>query len=210
MLRVFRAVCRTGWAFNTPNRLSLWRGFGVSTMDIDEYKQYLIRRREKLEREANGQSDADDEDDKEKFEEIFRREVRELQIPPKLIEISYARSSGAGGQAVNKINSKAIIKMKVADMKVFGEKVPGRFRNIFAHKISKADEVQSTSDKTRDREMNTKDALEKMKAMIAEAKVEPREKIVDFAEESLEARQARIQEKRRRSEIKGGRRGKWD
>lgn len=178
-------------------------------MNIEDYGRYLERKRLRIEKGLNGEEEIMDEKE-EKYEQRLKRELNELDLPRSMLKITYTRSSGAGGQNVNKVSSKAVVKLDVEDLAMYGSEVPKRLRKLFASKINKNGELLVTSELHRDQDRNLKDAIEKIKTMICEAKIEPREKVVDFYEEAKESKQHRIDEKRRRSEYKSIKRDKRD
>ena len=204
-LAFFQIIPRT---YGAKSSLRLLRPFAVGSMDVDQYRAYLERRRERLEREEAGIEEP--EKIKVKFEETLKKELRLLELPSSIIETSFSRSSGPGGQSVNKTNSKAQVKVNLTDLEYLGDRVVDRIRKMFKHKINKEDQLITTSESSRDRDQNLREAIEKLKLMIVEAKIEPKEKVNDMHEETTEMKEGRIREKRRRSEYKQAKRDKRD
>ena len=58
-------------------------------------------------------------------------------IPEDKIEVNYCRSSGPGGQNVNKVNTKAEIRFKVSEADWIPVEVRGRLAEYQSNKISK-------------------------------------------------------------------------
>ena len=92
-----------------------------------------------------------------------------IQIPEGELHFSYARSSGPGGQNVNKVNSKAVLHWSPANLP---ERVRERF--VQAHRLTTEGDIVIMSDRFRDRLRNQEDCLEKLKAMILAAAIEPK------------------------------------
>ncbi|MEI8359551.1 MAG: alternative ribosome rescue aminoacyl-tRNA hydrolase ArfB, partial [Deltaproteobacteria bacterium] len=88
-------------------------------------------------------------------------------VPPRELEIRFVRSSGAGGQNVNKVNTKAVLRWPVASSAALPSDVHARFLERFATRITLAGDVVLSSDRYRDQGRNVADCLEKLRAMIA-------------------------------------------
>lgn len=118
---------------------------------------------------------------------------------------SYARSPGPGGQHVNKVNSKAILKWSIDKSTALPETVKQRFMKKFARRISKDGELVIQSHRYRDQGRNVADCLHKLREMILEVATEPKKR--KPAKVSKSAKRRRVESKRRNSAKKQSRRG---
>jgi ribosome-associated protein len=87
-------------------------------------------------------------------------------IPLREIEIRFVRSSGAGGQNVNKVNSKAVLRWNVAASRSLPADRRQRFVARFAGRLTRDGVLVLTSDRYRDQGRNVADCLEKLRAML--------------------------------------------
>jgi len=89
-----------------------------------------------------------------------------IQIPLSELDFSFARSGGPGGQNVNKVNSKAVLRWAVVVTDSLPYDVKARFLEKFANRLTAENEIIVTSQKFRDQNRNVDDCLEKLRAMI--------------------------------------------
>ncbi len=97
-----------------------------------------------------------------------------LYVPDEEIQFSYARSSGKGGQNVNKVNSKAVLTWRFVDNRSLPEDVRERFRERYMARLTNSGEIVLQSDRFRDQPRNISDCLEKLRQMILEVAIPPK------------------------------------
>ena len=91
-----------------------------------------------------------------------------MKIPLAEIEFTFVRSSGPGGQNVNKVNSKAVLRWNVLKSFSISEPVRARFMEAYSSKVTADGDLILTSDAFRDQGRNRDDCLEKLEAMITQ------------------------------------------
>lgn len=127
-----------------------------------------------------------------------------IQIPLSDFEFSFARSSGPGGQNVNKVNSKVFLRWYVIESDYLNEDVKQRFIERYQNRIHADGSVMLISDRHRDQAKNIEDCLEKLKMMILEVALPPKKR--KKTKPTRGSKERRIQSKKRRSETKAFRR----
>ncbi|CAD7668238.1 unnamed protein product [Nyctereutes procyonoides] len=135
-------------------------------------------------------------------------------IPLDRLTISYCRSSGPGGQNVNKVNSKAEVRFHLATAEWIAEPVRQKIAITHRNKINKSGELILTSECSRYQFRNLADCLQKIRDMIAKASQTAKE---PSKEDALLHRlrienmnRERLRKKRINSAIKTGRRVDMD
>jgi ribosome-associated protein len=91
-----------------------------------------------------------------------------LSIPLREFHFGFARSSGPGGQNVNKVNSKAILRWAVATSPSLPEDIRQRLLTLYCRRVSGAGTLLITSQRFRDAGRNVADCLEKLRRILAE------------------------------------------
>jgi ribosome-associated protein len=100
----------------------------------------------------------------------------QIVIPSSELIASFARSSGPGGQNVNKVNSKALVRWNLRTSNALPPEVKLRFEACFPTRINQAGEVMLSSDKYRDQGRNLSDCYEKLRQLIQAALIVPRKR----------------------------------
>ncbi|MFO1064688.1 MAG: alternative ribosome rescue aminoacyl-tRNA hydrolase ArfB [Pirellulales bacterium] len=127
----------------------------------------------------------------------------DLLIPAEQIEMTYARSGGPGGQNVNKVNSKAVLRWKIPED--FLPPAPlNRFRKAAARFLTVDGDIVIQSDEYRDQARNAERCRDKLRILIVEALVPPKRRIATKPTKASKRR--RVEDKRRDSEKKQSRR----
>jgi len=103
----------------------------------------------------------------------FRINAR-LGIPRSELRFSYVRSSGPGGQNVNKVNTKAVLRWPVAKNRSLPQDVRERFLQRYAKRISERGELLLMSQRTRDQSKNQKDCLDRLQKLVLSVALPPR------------------------------------
>lgn len=127
----------------------------------------------------------------------------QLYIPDGELRWSYARSGGPGGQNVNKVASKAVLRWDVTANTGLPEEVRLRLREQQRGRITTAGELVLTSERFRDQERNRQDCLEKLREMVRQAAIRPRKRRPTRPTRGSQER--RLQAKRLRGTVKKGR-----
>jgi ribosome-associated protein len=128
-----------------------------------------------------------------------------VTAPASALRWQYARSSGPGGQNVNKVNTKAELWVPVGAIVGMTARAIGRLRTLAGKRLTSLDELHVSSDTERTQEGNRAAVLERLRELLVTAMHEPKPR--RKVKPSRAARQRRLDSKRRRSEIKARRRG---
>lgn len=97
-----------------------------------------------------------------------------ISIPFSELSFSFSRSSGAGGQNVNKLNTKVIMYWKMNETQSVSPSVLERFKARYANYILEDGTVQLQSQKTRTQKANIDDCIDKLHTMLNSVLVPPK------------------------------------
>jgi ribosome-associated protein len=128
----------------------------------------------------------------------------DVLVPDSELHWSFVRSSGPGGQNVNKVASKAVLRWNVATSAGVPEEVKARLRARQRRRITTAGELILSSQRFRDQKRNQGDCLEKLRHIVLEVLYPPRQR--KKTRPSRAAHEKRIHAKKRRSGLKAKRR----
>ena len=133
-----------------------------------------------------------------------------VRVPESAMRFQYARSGGPGGQNVNKVNTKAELWVPLAAIEGLGERAIERLRQMAGRRLTAAGEIHIVSETERSQEGNRSAVLDRLRALLAAAAHEPKRR--RKTRPSRAAKQRRLESKKRKSQIKSGRRagpGDW-
>ena len=124
----------------------------------------------------------------------------QISVPLRELKFSFARSGGPGGQNVNKVNTKVLLKWEIDKTSALPSDVLERFKQKFRRRINNEGELMVTSQRFRDQGRNVADCLGKLKLMILEVVDVPRRRRKTKVSQGQKRR--RLEDKRRQSEKK--------
>jgi ribosome-associated protein len=126
--------------------------------------------------------------------------TRRIRIPVREFEFTFVRSSGPGGQNVNKTATKAQLRWPVADSPSLPEDVRDRFVKKYNRRITTGGELILTSQRYRYQSRKAADFLEKLRGMLSDVAVPPKPR--KKTRPTAGAKRRRLKQKREKSQKK--------
>jgi ribosome-associated protein len=127
----------------------------------------------------------------------------EIAIPMDEIVLTAVRSSGAGGQNVNKVASAIHLQFDIRASCALPERVRMRLLDLDDGRISAAGVITIKAQEHRTQARNRQAALERLRALVSSALVEQKTRIA--TRPSRKSMQKRLEDKRRRGDVKRSR-----
>jgi ribosome-associated protein len=131
-----------------------------------------------------------------------------IVIPSEELTEQFVRSSGAGGQNVNKVSSKVELRWTPQTSSALSFDDRAYLLTKLGGRLTLDGELIITSDKYRDQPRNRADAAEKLAAIVRTALLRPKPR--KKTKPSRGAKERRISSKKKRGDIKAGRSAKYD
>ena len=117
--------------------------------------------------------------------------------------LTFVRSSGPGGQNVNKTSTKVVLRWNVTESESLSAAVRRRFLARYRRRMTERGELVLTSERYRQRGRNIEDALQKVRALILAVAQPP--KVRKKKRLSKGSKEARLRDKRAVSDKKRSR-----
>src|ERR1044072_8229325 len=125
----------------------------------------------------------------------------EISLDDSEIEESFVRSSGPGGQNVNKLSTAVQLRFDVRRSPSLPNDVAVRMMRLAGKRITKDGVLVLVAQNHRTQERNRAEALERLAALIREAALRPVKRIAN--KPTRASKQKRLEGKKVRSNIKG-------
>jgi len=125
-------------------------------------------------------------------------------------ELSYAasRSSGPGGQHANKTDSRIQVRWNIPASQAMSDYLKKRLLKVLGSRLTDDGDLLLASDSHRSQHRNRDEVNQRLAALVREALVPPKPR--RKTKPSKASRQKRLDDKRRRADLKNQRRKKYD
>jgi len=127
-----------------------------------------------------------------------------IEIPLREVQLRFVRASGPGGQNVNKVASKVVLRFNLRDSPSLPESARRRAVERLASRLTRDGDLILTSGIYRDQARNRAAVLRRLGTVLAHAVARPRPRVP--TQRSAAAEERRLAAKRARSERKRERR----
>ncbi|MCC6954178.1 MAG: aminoacyl-tRNA hydrolase [Deltaproteobacteria bacterium] len=88
----------------------------------------------------------------------------------------FARSGGPGGQNVNKLNTKAILRFAYRHSRVLSSESKRRLEELFPNRVTDDGDLLLSSERYRSQKQNLEDCWEKLEAILVKASTPPKKR----------------------------------
>jgi len=136
-----------------------------------------------------------------------------LQITTKIaiaddeIELGFIRSSGPGGQNVNKVATAVQLRFDVMHSPSISDSVRQRLLDLAGSKVNNDGILVLKAQRHRTQHANKKDALHRFRILVEQASIQPKIRLKRSIPKSVNEK--RLTHKKHRSQIKRVRKGEW-
>ena len=127
-----------------------------------------------------------------------------VRVADSAMRFQFARSSGPGGQNVNKLNTKAELWVPLSAITGLSERAMARLRALAGRRLTGAGEIHLTAETERSQEGNRSAVLDRLRQLLTECRHEPKPR--RKTKPSRASKGGRLESKKRRSQVKSHRR----
>ena len=133
--------------------------------------------------------------------------VRGVWIDPDLLRFAAVRSSGPGGQNVNKVSTKVELRVLLGDLPI-PPAARARLRRQASHLVTSRGVLMVSSDEHRSQRANRKSCLDRLRELVRQALVEPKKR--KPTKPTASSKRKRLDAKRQRGALKQRRQSRPD
>lgn len=127
-----------------------------------------------------------------------------VEVPEAVLRFAFTTSGGPGGQNVNKVATRSVMRVALADLPLRDWQL-ARLRELASHLVTSDGELIISSGEHRSQSRNKDECLERLGELVRAAMVRP--KVRRATKPTRGSKERRLSEKKRRGDMKRGRRG---
>jgi ribosome-associated protein len=128
----------------------------------------------------------------------------ERKIPENELSFEFFRSSGPGGQNVNKVATAVRLRFDARNSSILSDEIIRRLLNLAGRRATEKGEILIEAQRFRSQERNRQDAVERLESLVQRAWQEPSQRKPTRRTKAFHKK--RLTAKKRRSRIKSQRR----
>ena len=129
-----------------------------------------------------------------------------VTVPMGLLGFVFSRSGGPGGQNVNKLATRAQLRVALADLRpIIGPAACERLRQLAGSRLTAGGLLLISDEQTRSQQMNRQACLERLRTLLLQALTPPR--LRRRTKPSRGSKTRRLEGKKRDAQVKRHRRG---
>ena len=127
-----------------------------------------------------------------------------MKIPREELQISFSRSSGPGGQNVNKVATRVEVRFHLESAAWIPPATRARLATLHPGRLNREGELIVVSSRFRSQGRNIEDCIEKLGELLEKAAKRPQRRVP--TRKTKASNERRLKHKKRRSDIKSRRR----
>jgi len=132
------------------------------------------------------------------------RVTPDITLSPQEIKFEFVRSSGPGGQNVNKVATAVQLRFDLHNSPSLPPEVKHRLHKLAGKKVSANGVLIIQASRFKSQDQNRQDAVERLRGLILQATVKPKRRVK--TRPSRQSKLRRLEAKRHRSRLKRNRR----
>lgn len=123
-----------------------------------------------------------------------------IKLRPDELQFDFIRSSGPGGQNVNKVATAVQLRFNVRETRSLKPDIRDRLIRIAGNRLNSAGEIMIEAHRFRTQQRNREDAMNRLLQMIKKALIRPKTR--RKSQPTAASKVRRLKQKRRRSDLK--------